>query len=75
MALLHTSAAGSTISFIAAPKSVIRLAIVLMVGGLVSYFFHHHILWSALIIGVGYVFLVIGIIGYSVEASGDVSFS
>jgi hypothetical protein len=75
MPLLHTSAAGSTISFLAAPKSVIRLAIAIMLAGVISYFFHHHVLWSALIVGVGYVFLVIGIIGYSVEASGDVSFS
>jgi hypothetical protein len=45
------------------------------VGGLLSYFFNHSVLLAAIISGFGYLLFMIGLIGWSLERNGDVSFS
>ena len=57
------------------PKNAIRLGIGLIVAGLASYFYHHSYILSAIIAGIGYAFLIIGIILWSLEEPGDISFS
>lgn len=57
------------------PGALIKVGCALALGGLFSFFFSHSILLAAIISGIGYLLLVIGIIGWSVESSGDVSFS
>ncbi len=46
-----------------------------MIAGFFSFFFHHVAIISGIVSGLGYAFTVIGIIGWSLEESGDVSFN
>lgn len=57
------------------PVAILRFGLLIAAVGFFSYFFHHHMIASAIITGIGYLLFVIGIVGWSVEASGDVSFS
>jgi hypothetical protein len=57
------------------PIIFMRVGGLIMLAGLILFFFRHSILLSALVIGLGFVPLVLGIIGWSLENGGDVSFS
>lgn len=57
------------------PLTIMRFGIFLMIAGFFSFFFHHIAIISGIVSGLGYAFTVIGIIGWSLEESGDVSFN
>ncbi len=56
------------------PSAILTLGVILFIVGLVSYFVSHSIVLAAIICGIGYTLWVIGIIGKSVESSGEVNF-
>lgn len=55
--------------------TILRIGIAFIVGGLLSYFFSHSFIAAAIISGIGYLLFVIGVIGWSLEEPGDISFS
>lgn len=56
-------------------KFLLRVGFGIAFGGFLSYFFSHSVLLAAIISGIGYVLFIIGLIGWSLEEPGDISFS
>ncbi len=54
---------------------LMKVGLAIFVAGLLSYFFHHSAILSAFISAIGFVLFVLGVIGWSLEEPGDISFS
>lgn len=57
------------------PVMLIRIGGLIMAVGLILFFFLHSVLLSALVMGLGFIILILGVVGWSLENGGDISFS
>ncbi len=51
------------------------VAIILVLAGVLVYFFGHILLFAAVLVGIGFISFILNIIGITLESSGDASFS